>query len=74
MKTNFSNSFSTKSDTKNSRGTPAFLKEKANVYKLKYFISKNDLSCSPRDFQCDCALRIWGRHTQQTIGCGQNHF
>ncbi len=56
------------------------LKEKANVYKLKYFISKNDFKdCSfysPRDFQCAFAGRIWGRHTKQTIGFGgrKNHF
>ena len=31
-----------KAAAKNSRGASAFLKGKANVYKLKYFISKND--------------------------------
>ena len=36
----------------------SLFKEKANVYKIKYFISKNDLSYSPRDFQRACARRI----------------
>ena len=43
--------------------------------KSKYFISNNDLSYSPRDFQCGCARRIWGRtQTDRWVLGRKNHF